>query len=122
MKVAFFGSIISLAAAALLCAAVEAREIPPQAAPEFTHSGAEAWINSPPLSLKALRGNVVLIDFWTFDCWNCYRSFAWLKSVEDRYEPDGLKVIGVHTPEFKRERIRANVEGKVAEFKLRLRS
>lgn len=87
-------------------------------APEFTHRRAEDWINSPPLSVKDLRGKVVLLDFWTFDCWNCYRSFPWLKSVERKFNERGLAVVGVHTPEFAHERVRANVERKVKEFGL----
>jgi hypothetical protein len=50
-------------------------------APEFP---AEDWINSEPLSLQALHGKVVLVDFWTFDCRNCYRSFPWLNGLEER--------------------------------------
>ena len=87
-------------------------------APEFTHSAPEEWINSPPLTMAGLRGQVVLIDVWTFDCWNCYRSFPWLKAVEERFGPRGLTVIGVHSPEFAHERERANIERKVAEFGL----
>lgn len=91
-------------------------EAPP--APEFTHQNTGEWINSPPLSLKDLRGSVVLLDFWTFDCWNCYRSFPWLRNVEAKYTDQGLKVIGVHSPEFDHEKIPANVAKKVEEFML----
>ncbi len=94
----------------------DARGNPP--APEFTHSAPEAWINSPPLTIADLRGQVVLIDVWTFDCWNCYRSFPWLKGVEERFGPRGLTVVGVHSPEFAHERVRASIERKVAEFGL----
>ncbi len=87
-------------------------------APEFTHDEPEAWINSQPLTLKDLRGAVVLVDFWTFDCWNCYRSFPWLKQVEAAYADRGLRVIGVHTPEFDHEKIRSNIVEKVGEFGL----
>jgi len=87
-------------------------------APEFTHSNKAAWLNSVPLTLKGLSGKVILLDFWTFDCWNCYRSFPWLKSLEAKYHPDGLLVIGVHTPEFKHEFVRANVAKKIKEFGL----
>ena len=90
----------------------------PKAAPEFTHRAAVDWINSKPLRLADLRGRVVLIDIWTFECWNCYRSFPWLKSVEDRFGPEGLTVIGVHSPEFDREREREAVVEKVREFDL----
>ena len=86
-------------------------------APALTHTEAHEWINSPPLTWKDLRGRVVLLDFWTFGCWNCYRSFPWLKSVEKRYAE--LRVIGVHSPEFSHERDPANVRAKVREFGLR---
>ena len=60
---------------------------PPFAAPDFTERSPEAWINSKPLHIEDLRGKVVLLDFWTFDCWNCYRSFPWLKALEERFGP-----------------------------------
>ena len=88
-------------------------------APEFIHRSAAQWINSEPLRLQELRGKVVLINFWTFACWNCYRSFPWLQAVEKHYARRGLQVIGVHTPEFDYEKVRRNVENKVAEFGLR---
>lgn len=120
-------SILIFAAAAALAAVIGVRvseravanelgDAPP--APEFTHSAEEDWINSPPLTLEALRGQVVLVDFWTFGCWNCYRSFPWLHSLEARFADRGLSVVGVHSPEFKHERERAKVIEKVAEFKL----
>ena len=87
-------------------------------APEFTGTSQDDWINSAPLSIKDISGHVVLIDFWTFDCWNCYRSFPWLLDLEKRHGPAGLQVIGVHTPEFDHERVRANVEAKIKEFQL----
>ncbi|MGH8453609.1 MAG: hypothetical protein ACRES4_07850, partial [Nevskiales bacterium] len=60
------------------------------AAPAFTHTAAAEWINSPPLTLESLRGQVVLLDFWTFACWNCYRSFPWLNAIEARLHQHGL--------------------------------
>jgi thiol-disulfide isomerase/thioredoxin len=88
----------------------------PLPAAEFTHAAESDWINSAPLTLADLRGSVVLLDFWTFDCWNCYRSIPWLKEIEARFATDGLRVIGVHTPEFDHEKVRANVAAKVREF------
>lgn len=85
-------------------------------AAEFTHTAESEWINSPPLTLAELRGSVVLLDFWTFDCWNCYRSIPWLKGVEARFAADGLSVVGVHTPEFDHEKVRDTVVAKVREF------
>ncbi len=87
-------------------------------APEFTHRAQHEWINSAPLSLRELRGEVVLIDFWTFDCWNCYRSFPWLNEVGEKYGNRGLQIIGVHSPEFRHERDRKLLEAKVREFRL----
>ena len=87
-------------------------------APAFTHTRASEWINSPPITLESLRGHVVLLDFWTFACWNCYRSFPWLNALEARLHDQGLRVIGVHTPEFEHERIRSNIVKKVKEFGL----
>lgn len=87
-------------------------------APAFTHTSEENWINSPPLQLIDLRGQVLLLDFWTFACWNCYRSFPWLNALEKRLHDEGLRVIGVHTPEFDYERVRANIAEKVKEYGL----
>ena len=87
-------------------------------APEFTHHGDAEWINSKALNLVALRGQVVLLDFWTFDCWNCYRSFPWLRSTEAKFKVAALRVIGVHSPEFEHEKVRDNIVAKIAEFEL----
>jgi thiol-disulfide isomerase/thioredoxin len=84
--------------------------------PEFTQQAADAWLNSAPLKVGDLAGSVVLLDFWTFECWNCYRSIPWLKEVERRLGAKGLRVVGIHTPEFDRERVRASVAKKLVEF------
>ena len=70
-------------------------------APEF--SGINAWINSDPLTMQELRGRVVLIDFWTYTCINCIRTYPHLKAWHSRYSDDGLVIIGVHSPEFEFE-------------------
>jgi len=75
----------------------------PWPAPEFTHSADAAWINSRALRLSELEGRVVLVDFWTYGCWNCKRSFPWIREIATRFSADGLVVVGVHTPEFKYE-------------------
>lgn len=72
-------------------------------------AGAVQWLNSPPLSAEALRGKVVLIDFWTYSCINCLRTLPYVKAWADRYRDQGLVVIGVHAPEFAFERDPANV-------------
>lgn len=90
----------------------------PKPAAEFHHNQAKDWINSEPLMLKDLKGKVVLLDFWTFGCWNCYNSFPWLNKLEKRLHAEGLQVIGVHTPEFDHEKVRASIEAKAKEFNL----
>jgi thiol-disulfide isomerase/thioredoxin len=62
--------------------------------------GANAWLNSAPLTTDALRGRVVLVDFWTFTCINWLRTLPYIRAWAREYEDDGLVVIGVHTPEF----------------------
>ena len=71
------------------------------AAPEI--SGGQ-WINSEPLTLKGLRGRVVLIEFWTFACYNCRNTLPTVKEWDARYRDKGLTIIGVHTPELDIER------------------
>ncbi|MCB1857503.1 MAG: redoxin domain-containing protein [Gammaproteobacteria bacterium] len=91
----------------------------PHPAPPFTHHEPFNWINSKPLSLADLRGRVLLIDFWTFDCWNCYRSFPWLLSLEAQMKEQPFTVIGVHTPEFEHERDKQRLLEKIEVFQLR---
>ena len=80
--------------------------------------GAVAWLNSPPLSSKSLRGKVVVIDFWTYSCINCLRALPYVESWAAKYKDAGLVVIGVHTPEFAFEKERANVEKAVRDLKI----
>jgi peptide-methionine (R)-S-oxide reductase len=86
------------------------------AAPEFA-SG--TWINSEPLTLKSLRGRVVLVEFWTFDCYNCRNTLPSVKAWDDRYRDKGLTIIGVHSPELARERVIENVRREVAALGIR---
>ncbi len=81
-------------------------------------SGAVAWLNSPPLSSKSLRGKVVLIDFWTYSCINCLRALPYVEGWAQKYKDAGLVVIGVHTPEFAFEKERSNVEKAVRDLKI----
>jgi cytochrome c biogenesis protein CcdA/thiol-disulfide isomerase/thioredoxin len=80
-------------------------------APQLT--GIDSWLNTPedaPLSLKGLRGKVVLIDFWTYSCINCQRALPHVEAWYSKYAKDGFEVIGVHTPEFAFEHVRSNVQ------------
>jgi len=62
--------------------------------------GATGWLNSPPLSPNDLRGKVVLVEFWTYTCINWLRTLAYVRAWAEKYQDQGLVVIGVHTPEF----------------------
>ena len=78
-----------------------------------------AWINSKPLTLAALRGKVVLLDFWTYSCINCLRTLPHLKSWYTAYHDKGLVIIGVHTPEFAFEHVTSNVRAAVKRLGIR---
>jgi len=80
--------------------------------------GAVGWLNSVPLGREALRGKVVLVDFWTYTCINSLRPLPYVKAWAAKYKNAGLVVIGVHTPEFSFEREPANVEWAVRDFKV----
>jgi thiol-disulfide isomerase/thioredoxin len=62
--------------------------------------GATGWLNSPPLTAEDLRGKVVLVDFWTYTCINWLRTLGYVRAWAEKYEEQGLVVVGVHTPEF----------------------
>lgn len=86
-------------------------------APEIIPGG--AWFNSDPLTLADLKGKVVLIDFWTYSCINCQRTFPYLRTWWEKYEDDGLVIIGVHSPEFEFEKNPDNVQQAIEDFDLR---
>jgi cytochrome c biogenesis protein CcdA/thiol-disulfide isomerase/thioredoxin len=79
-------------------------------------SGASSWLNSTPLTPEALRGRVVVVDFWTYSCINCLRSLPYVEAWYNRYKDHGLVVIGVHTPEFAFERNEDNVRRAVSDL------
>src|SRR4029453_8448180 len=86
-------------------------------APELT--GATAWLNtSAPLSMRALRGKVVLLDFWTYGCVNCMHVLPDLKRLEAKY-PDELVVIGVPSPKFDNEKSVDNLRRIVQRYGIR---
>ncbi len=89
----------------------------PYEAPQI--AGIEAWLNSSPLDMQALKGKVVLIDFWTYSCINCVRTLPYLTEWDQKYRDQGLVIIGVHTPEFEFEKKRANVEAAIAQHGIR---
>jgi thiol-disulfide isomerase/thioredoxin len=77
--------------------------------------GATAWLGSEPLSPAGLRGQVVLVDFWTFTCINWLRTEPYIRAWSQAYRDDGLIVVGVHTPEFSFEHDRDLVQRAVHE-------
>lgn len=93
---------------------IEARDAP--RAPALAEG---TWINSEPLALAALRGRVVLVDFWTFGCYNCRNTLPALKRWDARYRERGLTIIGVHSPEFDREKNIDNVRREVHSLGIR---
>ena len=104
--------------ASLLATARALPELGP--APEFTET--QDWFNTPgrrPLVLSALRGHVVLIDFWTYTCINCIRTLPYLKAWDAAYRRAGLEIVGVETPEFAFEHDAGNVANAIDQFGLR---
>ena len=77
-------------------------------APNFV--GIDRWFNSEPLSMSDLRGKVVLVDFWTYGCYNCVNTLPYVTKLYQNYKDKGLVVVGVHTPEFPFEHSAANVQ------------
>src|SRR6516225_3705451 len=69
------------------------------AAPNFV--GINKWFNSAPLSISDLRGKVVLVDFWTYGCYNCVNTLPYVTKLYETYKDKGLVVVGIHTPEFR---------------------
>jgi thiol-disulfide isomerase/thioredoxin len=89
-------------------------------APEFT--GTQRWFNTPggrALTLTSLHGQVVLVDFWTYTCINCIRTFPYLKALYAKYRKDGFEIVGVHTPEFSFEHDAGNVAAAIEQNGLR---
>jgi cytochrome c biogenesis protein CcdA/thiol-disulfide isomerase/thioredoxin len=81
--------------------------------------GITAWLNTPgnkPIDLHALRGKVVLIDFWAYSCINCQRAIPHVEGWYKAYHDSGFEVIGVHTPEYGFEKVTSNVENGAADL------
>jgi len=85
-------------------------------APEITNP---TWLNSTPLRMADLRGKVVMVEFWTFGCYNCRNVEPYVKQWYHQYKDQGFVVIGVHSPEFSQEREIDNVKRYLAEHDLR---
>jgi thiol-disulfide isomerase/thioredoxin len=79
---------------------------------------ANEWLNSPPLTASALRGKVVLVDFWTYTCINWLRTLSYVRAWAEKYREQGLVVIGVHSPEFAFEKDLNNVRWAAKELRV----
>ena len=79
---------------------------------------ANEWLNSPPLTAAALRGKVVLVDFWTYTCINWRRTLPYTRAWSEKYRDRGLVVIGVHAPEFSFEKNLNNVRWAVGDMRI----
>ncbi len=120
---------LAVAAAAVIAASVAAvtlaapslgGDIPvadAQPAPAFRDI--DAWLNSPPLDMAALRGKVVLVDFWTYTCINCLNHLPHVKEWDAKYRDQGLVTVGVHTPEFAFEKSTKNVKDAIERLQIR---
>ena len=107
-----------ISAAALIAGAVAIASASGDEGPMPALDGAVAWLNSPPLTAKALRGKVVLVNVWTYSCINSLRELPYMKAWAAKYKDAGLVVVGVHSPEFEFEKDPANVKTAVADFKV----
>jgi thiol-disulfide isomerase/thioredoxin len=87
------------------------------AAPNFV--GVKGWLNSGPLNIADLRGKVVLIDFWTYGCYNCVNTLPYVTRLYDTYKDQGFIVVGVHTPEFPFEKSTDNVRAAIKRYGIR---
>ncbi len=93
------------------------------AAPEFPvgfswlNTGAPDGGGSKPLSLRALRGKIVLLDFWTYGCINCIHILPDLKKLERKYRNE-LVIIGVHSAKFANESDAANIRNVVMRYNI----
>lgn len=85
-------------------------------APEL--AGISAWFNSKPLTLAGLRGQVVLVDFWTHRCGNCLNTLPSLIAWHERHQARGLRIVGVHTPEFRSEADPAAVQAAITRWRI----
>ncbi len=84
-----------------------------KAAPEFPKN--TEWLQSKPLTLASLRGQVVVLHFWTNGCINCIHNYPVYKAWQEKYAGQAVKIIGVHTPEFASEADVAQIRSKARE-------
>jgi thiol-disulfide isomerase/thioredoxin len=121
-------AVLAGATVAAIESSVEDRDMVQRMTPAAAHlpvegefpslDGATGWLNSQPLTAAGLRGKVVLVDFWTYTCINWLRSYPYVRAWAEKYKPQGLVVIGVHSPEFGFEHDVDNVRRAVKDLKV----
>ena len=123
MKLSHSLTALTLAVAALAAISLPAMEganaAEMTARPAPSLDGGETWLNSPPLTTADLKGKVVLVDFWTYDCINCLNHLPSVRAWHDKYKDQGLVVVGVHTPEFAYERSTKNVQDAIKRLQVK---
>src|SRR5580765_4193254 len=110
--------VVWIGAAVFICGVVTIASGAGDEGPVPDLNGAVGWLNSAPLSIKSLRGKVVLVNFWTYSCINSLRELPYMKAWAAKYKDAGLVVIGVHAPEFGFEKDLANVKNAVSDLKV----
>lgn len=80
--------------------------------------GGTAWLNGAAVTPETLKGKVVLVDFWTYDCINCQHTLPHVRDWANKYQPEGLVVVGVHTPEYPWERDEKAVSRAIKQWQL----
>jgi thiol-disulfide isomerase/thioredoxin len=96
---------------------IRGRAQPVPAGPKFI--GIDGWINSAPISVEQFQGTVVLVNFWTYSCINSRRPMVYLKRWNAQYASAGLRIVGIHTPEFAFEHDLPNVDAYVRQEEIR---
>jgi len=74
------------------------------------------WLDGKALQWRDLRGKVVLVNVWTFACWNSYRSLPWIVSLQKKFP--NLRIIGIHSPEFSYEKNRDQMRETMSQYKV----
>ncbi len=109
--------VLPSAEAAEISAAPQPSRLPIESTRASLEGGTQ-WLNASPQSMPALRGKVVLVNFWTYSCVNCLRTLPYVKAWAQKYADRGLVVVGVHTPEFAFEKDRSHVERALRDLKI----
>lgn len=89
----------------------------PAVAPEFTDI--EAWLNSSPLTMESLRGQVVVVHFFAFGCYNCKNNYPWYREWQNELAGRGVTIVGIHTPETAAEEDNAALQASLDEHGLK---